>query len=300
MAVRPPDPHGLTAFDSDRPSTGGSVVVLPMRGGSDSSTPAPLPRSRWSRILDAAIDAGAGFAYRLIRNPPDLLLRRLGVATLLRRADFYTLSRIARTMHAVPGAVLECGTHHGATLLGMAHVLRGRGIRAAIYGLDSFEGFPEPTPEDALDDGTMHPMVRKGALNEASIDVLRARIARMGLANQVTVIKGFFKDTLPALQSERFSLVHLDCDLYDSYLSCLEFVYPRMLPGGYIVLDDYGSPVYPGAQRAVDEFFADKRERIQYFPETDGWRYFTFMGGGLAPGAREATTIEWPILRGAA
>ena len=122
----------------------------------------------------------------------------------------------------------------------------------------------------------------------------------MGLADQVTVIKGFFHDTLAALKTERFSLVHVDCDLYDSYLSCLEFAYPRMLPGGYMVFDDYGSPVYVGARRAVDEFLANKPERIQFFPEAVVWRYFVYMGGGLAPGAREATTIEWPEERRAA
>jgi len=257
-------------------------------------------RGRWFRLLGAAIDAAACVAYRCLRNPPDLLLRRVGVATPRRRSDFYTLARIVRTMHAVPGAVLECGTHHGATLLGMAHLLRSRGIPARLYGLDSFEGFPEPTPEDALDDGTLHPLVHKGALNEASFEELTARIRRMGFSKQVTVIKGFFEDTLPVLAAERFSLVHLDGDLYDSYISCLEFAYPRMLPGGYIVLDDYGSPVYPGARRAVDEFFADKRERVQFFPDAEGWRYFVFMGGGIAPGAREATTIEWPEERRAA
>jgi hypothetical protein len=55
-----------------------------------------------------------------------------------------------------------------------------------------------------------------------------------------------------------------------------------------------------GARRAVDEFFADKRERIQFFPDAEGWRYFVYMGGGLAPGAREAATIEWPEERRAA
>jgi hypothetical protein len=235
------------------------------------------------------MDAGANAAYRwLLRHSPDLLLKRLGVATPRRRPEFHTLARILRTMHAVPGAVLECGTHHGATLLGMAHLLSCRGIPARLYGLDSFEGFPEPAPEDTLDDGALHPLVHRGALNEASFDELRARIRRMGLSKQVTVIKGFFDDTLPALATERFSLVHVDCDLYDSYVSCLEFAYPRMLPGGYIVLDDYNSPVYVGARRAVDEFFAGKRERIQFFPDASERRYFVFMGGGLAPGAREA------------
>ena len=283
----------FAAFVSARQSSARSTAapepaLHAVEGGLSTATSSP--RGPWSRLVEAAIDAGAGVAYRLIRHPPDLLLKRLGVATPRRRTDFDTLARIVRTMDAIPGAVLECGTHYGATLLGMAHILRGRGTPARLYGLDSFEGLPEPSPEDAFEDGTMHPWVRKGALNEASFEELAARIRRMGLSDRITVIKGFFEDTLPALASERFSLVHVDCDLYDSYISCLEFAYPRMLPCGYMVFDDYGSPVYVGAQRAVDEFLAGKPERIQFFPDSAGRRYFVLMGGGLAPGAQDATT----------
>ncbi|PYM08967.1 MAG: hypothetical protein DMD82_01220, partial [Candidatus Rokuibacteriota bacterium] len=60
----------------------------------------------------------------------------------------------------------------------MAHILRGRGTPARLYGLDSFEGLPEPSPEDAFEDGTMHPWVRKGALNEASFEELEQTLLR--------------------------------------------------------------------------------------------------------------------------
>jgi O-methyltransferase len=235
------------------------------------------------------IDACCGVAYRaLLRHAPGQLLKRLGAATPRRRPEFYTLARILRAMDSFPGAILECGTHHGATLLGMAHILRSRGISARLYGLDSFEGFPEPTAEDAQDDGTMHPWVHRGALGEASLDRLQARLARMGLTAQVTLIRGYFNDTLPRLTDERFSLVHLDCDLYSSFKSCLEFVYPRMLPGGIMVFDDYGSPPYPGARRAVDEFLSERPERLQFFPQAPGPRYFVAMGGGIVAGALPA------------
>jgi predicted O-methyltransferase YrrM len=260
------------------------------------------PASLLPRLLGNVIDECSGIAYRgLLGHAPDLLLKRLGAATPRRRLDFYTLARLVRTKDGFPGAILECGTHHGATLLGMAHILRSRGISARLYGLDSFEGFPEPTAEDAQGDGTMHPWVRRGFLGEASLERLTARIARMDLTSRVTLIKGYFDDTLPRLAAERFSLVHLDCDLYGSYMSCLEFVYPRMLPDGMIIFDDYGSPPYPGAQRAVDEFLTDRPERLQFYPEAPVRpRYFVTMGGGLAPGASAAVTEPIPEQRRAA
>jgi len=232
------------------------------------------------------VDTIAGAVYRLDpRHTPDLVLKRLGIATPRRRIEFYTLHRLLSSMETVPGAVMECGTYRGGTLLGMAHVLTRRGIDARLYGLDSFEGFPEPTAEDALDDGKLHPDVHKGGLGDVSYEDLMQRIRRLGYADRITILKGFFEDTLPSLDKERFSLVHIDCDLYGSYLTCLEFGYPRTLAGGYMVFDDYGSPVYKGADRAVNEFLAGKPEVLQYFPEAEGRRYFVRMGGGLAPGA---------------
>ena len=121
------------------------------------------PASLLPRLLGNVIDECSGIAYRgLLGHAPDLLLKRLGAATPRRRLDFYPGAPLVRTKDGFPGAILECGTHHGATLLGMAHILRSRGISARLYGLDSFEGFPEPTAEDAQGDGTMHPWVRRG------------------------------------------------------------------------------------------------------------------------------------------
>jgi Macrocin-O-methyltransferase (TylF) len=296
-----PCTNSLLTFEAG-PFSGGRASRLKRKAPSADNLPCmTTPTSPPLSPLDRLIDECSALAYRGLRgHAPDLLLRRLGAATPRRRPDFVTLARIVRTMDAFPGAILECGTHYGATLLGMAHILRCRGISARLYGLDSFEGFPEPSQEDAQDDGTMHEWVRKGGLGEASLEHLMARLQWMDLTDRVTLIKGYFDDTLPRLTAERFSLVHLDCDLYDSYMSCLEFVYPRMLPDGFIVFDDYGSPPYPGAKRAVDEFFADRPERIQFYPGAPGPRYFVTMGGGIARGASEMVTEPIPERRRAA
>jgi hypothetical protein len=232
------------------------------------------------------IDQLAAMVYRV--NPviaPDLVLKRLGIATPRRRLEFYTLHRILESVPDLPGAIIECGTYRGATLLGIAHILERRGLRTPIYGLDSFEGFPSPSAEDASADGSFHPDVRQGGLGDTSYEKLLAHIARLGLADRITLLKGYFEDTLPSLADQRFSLAHLDCDLYQSYLTCMEFLYPRMVPGGHMVFDDYGSPVYLGADRAVNEFLRDKPETLQFFPDAEGRRYFVRIGGGLTPGA---------------
>ena len=57
---------------------------------------------------------------------------------------------------------------------------------------------------------------------------------------------------------DRFCFIHLDVDIYSSYIECLDELYAKLVPGGVVVFDDYGSSKWPGAKKAVDEFFADK------------------------------------------
>jgi len=63
---------------------------------------------------------------------------------------------------------------------------------------------------------------------------------------------------------ETFCFAHIDCDAYKPHLECLEYIYPNLTKGGCIVFDDYGSKAWPGAKKAVDEFFSDKVEDIKF------------------------------------
>ena len=117
----------------------------------------------------SALDRLAAVLYRTFGGRvPYLVLKRLGIATPRRRVEFYTLATLVGRVPASAGVVLECGTYRGATLLGMTHLLRRRGLKPRVYGLDSFEGFPDPAPQDAQSDGRMHPDVHRGALADAS------------------------------------------------------------------------------------------------------------------------------------
>jgi hypothetical protein len=207
---------------------------------------------------------------------PVFVLTVLGIGNVGNRPSFSTLERAISSIDRFDGAVVECGVYRGRTLLGMAHLLRQRGIGAKVFGLDSFEGFPEPTAKDAYGDGRFHFMAQEGYFGDVSFTELNGRINRLGFSDQVVLLKGFFEDTLPHLANERFTLVHLDCDLYESYKVCLEFLYDRVLPGGYIVFDEYDDPEteFPGAKRAIDEFFSHKPEQIQSFGESEHARVF--------------------------
>jgi hypothetical protein len=215
-----------------------------------------------------SIDRVAASLYKASGgHVPFPVLKRLGIATPRRRIEFQAIDHLLRTMAEVKGSVIECGAYQGATLLGMAHILRLRGLRPNVYGLDSFEGFPEPAPQDSPDGHEFPPEVRKGWFSDTSFETLQAKVDMLGFGGWVHIIKGFFDQTLPTLSDERFSLAHIDCDLYEPHLTCLEFLYPRMLPGGVIVFDEYASRMYQGAAKAVDEFFRDRPEKLEHWPD---------------------------------
>jgi O-methyltransferase len=210
------------------------------------------------------------------QNCPEWIVSRIGIATVNSRRAFYTLDRIIRSMPKIEGSIAECGVYRGSSLLGMTRLLRQKNCKARVFGLDSFEGFPEPSKEDHQSDGSAHPDVEKGHFNDTSYEALSNKAKAVGFDDQITLFKGYFENTLHNLKNEKFSLVHIDCDLYQPYKQCLEFFYDKVLPGGYIVFDEYSfsKDVYPGAQKAIDEFLADKPEKIQSFPEYPDTRYF--------------------------
>ena len=72
--------------------------------------------------------------------------------------------------------------------------------------------------------------------------------------------KGFFPDTAGPVADNKFCLVHVDVDIYQSVRDCLEFFYPRLVSGGFMVFDDYEGKNCPGVRKAIDEFLVDKPE----------------------------------------
>ncbi|MBI3126024.1 MAG: class I SAM-dependent methyltransferase [Candidatus Tectomicrobia bacterium] len=157
------------------------------------------------------------------------------------------------------GAVVECGTYKGESIAPLAWIMRETGDDRPLYGFDSFEGLPVPRPEDATKSGYEGRPAQYFA--QTSLEYVRGLLDALGVSDRVELVKGFFEDTLPGAATGPISVLILDCDLYESYKACLQYLYGKVLPGGYIVFDEYYSPRYPGARIAIDEFFADKPEK---------------------------------------
>ena len=87
--------------------------------------------------------------------------------------------------------------------------------------------------------------------------------------NNIQFHVGYFPESIPEnFDEQRFAFVHLDADLYQPILEGLKFFYPRMSSKGMIVVHDYNA--WPGARKAVDEFFSDKSELPIPMPDKSG------------------------------
>jgi O-methyltransferase len=157
------------------------------------------------------------------------------------------------------GDIADVGVFRGASTLGMALYLREQKIDKKIYAFDSFEGFPEEADADSYLGGAQSEDRTPHGFSKTSVDLVRHKLDSFLLQN-VEIVEGYFCDSFPrfAPRAIRFSFVHLDVNLYDSYRQALEFFYPRTVPGGVVMFDEYNDPPWPGCKLAVDEFIAGK------------------------------------------
>jgi O-methyltransferase len=176
-------------------------------------------------------------------------------------ANINIILDLLRRTHDVPGDVAECGVFRAASLCVIGLHLTQIGSVKRVYGLDSFQGFDASVKRDLELGGADDSEKRVGGFESTSLAEVRHKVTRLGLAGCVTLLPGYFADTLKLLPETRYSFVHLDCDIYDSYWQTLAYFYPRMSAGGIILLDEYNDPPWPGCNLAVDEFLADKPEK---------------------------------------
>lgn len=154
----------------------------------------------------------------------------------------------------VPGDFIETGVWRGGVTILMRAVLAAYGIAdRRVWVADSFEGLPVPDPAHEADAGLdwSHVEVLK-----VDADAVRANFARYDLLDeQVRFLEGWFSDTLPSAPIERLAVLRLDGDLYGSTLDALDALYPKVSPGGFVIVDDYGG--WESCRRAVDDYRAE-------------------------------------------
>jgi hypothetical protein len=177
----------------------------------------------------------------------------------------YFKDMLDRVRH-LEGDIVECGVSIGHGILYFMLLSELIGVERRVFGFDSFAGFPSPSEQDRKTDATFQVTQGYYASPGEMVDrVLRdGRVSQNLIDTKLHLVQGFFADTLTQYTGQ-IVLLHLDCDFYDSYKQCLGKLFDKVVSGGFILLDEYEDPNYPGAQHAVDEFLVDKVERIQVF-----------------------------------
>jgi O-methyltransferase len=169
----------------------------------------------------------------------------------------------------LPGTFAECGVWRGGAVLTMLLTLQelGRDDRD-VYLYDTFEGMTEPTPHDVsrYDEparATWERARREGERPWSGFfgadvfdeDGVRKLLLATGYPERrLHFVRGPVEETLPDSAPPELALLRLDTDWYESTRHELEHLYPRLCPGGVLIVDDYG--YWEGARRAVDEYFS--------------------------------------------
>lgn len=185
-----------------------------------------------------------------------------------------------------PGDFVETGVFNGGTAVLMAKVLKlkDEGKSRSLWAADSFAGLPaESQTGTALEhddkatgatriDGAEAVSASLGEKGEmaSARSVFEANLEANGLGNSTTndkikVLQGWFNETLPTAPMEKgIAFLRMDGDIYASTMDALNSLYDKVVPGGYVYVDDYGS--FEGCKIAVDEFRKENKIAETMYP----------------------------------
>ena len=157
----------------------------------------------------------------------------------------------------IDGEFAECGCWRGHSAYIISKILFTHQFSKSFHIFDSFEGgLSDKTREDLSEyvKQTKEEAAFEKNWFASTVDDLKHALKGFDF---IQIYKGWIPDRFQEVESKQFAFVHIDVDLYQPTLDSLKFFFPRLLPGGVIVVDDYGYSWFPGAKKAVDEFLKD-------------------------------------------
>jgi hypothetical protein len=182
-----------------------------------------------------------------------------------RFAKFIALYELYKKIAGVPGDIVECGVFKGASFMRLVNfraLLESHSARKRVIGFDTFGKFP-------LTSNTQDLALREEFINVAGDESIGKEqfehlLAQRKISN-VELIDGLIEETAPAFVQMnpkwRISLLHIDTDLYEPAKIAMEVLYPHIVKGGLLVMDNYG--VFPGETKAVNEALKEKKKYIK-------------------------------------
>lgn len=207
----------------------------------------------------------------------DRYIFRNGTQELLgRKAFFYNAFR-ALSYNGINGDYVEFGSCGGRTFFHAFRESKRHGHNAMLWAFDSFEGLPEPA--DAKD---RHPAWRRGAMATSLAQFVELCNWRGIARERYRLVPGFYNDTLPligpASEPCDIALAYIDCDLYSSTKTVLEFLVPRIKHGMILAFDDYFC-------WSATHVSGERKAALEAFPADGRWELVPFMRFGWAGNA---------------
>ena len=199
--------------------------------------------------------------------------------TMVRSVEEFTMTSVERRfaliesiryLHraGVKGAFVECGVWRGGSSMLMASESQTLDEMRDLYLYDTFEGMPPPEAVDvdfcgvsANDrlEASRSDSDRSEIWARALIDEVKTNLRTTGYPEaKLHYVVGKVEETIPGTMPESIAMLRLDTDWYSSTKHELEHLYPLLQSGGVLIIDDYG--YWKGARRAVDEYFAGRKD----------------------------------------
>jgi O-methyltransferase len=206
--------------------------------------------------------------------PPDFTPREIDIIRAVRPFTMTSPERLYGLIQAVyylvqsniPGAIVECGVWRGGSMMAIAQtLLELQHASRELYLFDTFEGMlpPQAIDRNYRGEPAEHLMAVEARKTSrvwavASLEEVQQNLEQTGYTVQhVHYIQGKVEDTIPARAPEQIALLRLDTDWYESTQHELEQLFPRLVSGGVLIVDDYGH--WEGARKAVDEYITRQR-----------------------------------------
>lgn len=237
-----------------RPGTGGQQASAPARPATaqpkPAPKPAPQPKQEFPHDYDDAVKATIRAVKPYTMTSPEKL-----------NALIHSVRYVVR--NGIPGDIVECGVWRGGSMLAAARTLTEAGDTSRqLHLYDTFEGMSEPSEHDRRHDGRSAAEMlaasprSAGVWAYASLEDVQETMGQTDYpADRIHYHRGKVEDTIPGHVPDRISILRLDTDWYESTRHELVHLWPRLVPGGVLLLDDYGW--WEGARRAVDEWLEE-------------------------------------------
>lgn len=193
-------------------------------------------------------------------------MRRVAPYTMTSVERLYSLYQSVRYIvgNKIPGDIVECGVWKGGSMMLVALELQKRLDLRQLHMFDTFAGMTAPSEHDVDFQGERAGALLSRQSKQSShvwayspLEEVRAAMTTTGYPSEmIQYVQGDVCQTLPESAPEQIALLRLDTDWYASTYHELQHLYDRLVPGGVLIIDDYG--YWRGARQACDQFFQER------------------------------------------